>query len=82
MPRHEQILRQWRLLLALSDREWFSIDELRDCLPRPRPHRRTILRDMEALTAVFPIQRRGRRGASDKFEFQLRRPLASWLEKR
>ena len=31
--RNAQVRRQWRLLLALSDREWFTVDQLRDCLP-------------------------------------------------
>jgi len=82
--RNAQIIRQWRLLLALDHRQWFSLWELWDCIPKPRPHKRTIMRDMAALMTVFPIQRRrGDRndGHGMQFEYRLRRPLASLLKK-
>jgi hypothetical protein len=88
--RNNQIIRQWRLLLALNHREWFSLLELRDCLPKPRPHKRTIMRDMEGLARVFPIERRqgdsrlpfGQKGTIGyQFEYRLRRPLTSLLKK-
>ena len=82
--RNEQVIRQWRLLLALNHREWFSLLELRDCLPKPRPHKRTVMRDLDALMTVFPISRRQRDRADShgiQFEYRLRRPLASLLKK-
>jgi hypothetical protein len=80
MTRHKrngQIIREWRILLSLSDREWFNLPELRDSLPTPRPHMRTIRRDMEALTIVFPIRRRSWKGDFGiwQYEFRLRQPL-------
>jgi hypothetical protein len=75
--RNNQIIREWRILLALDHREWFNLAELRDSLPRPRPHMRTIRRDMEALALVFPIERRSSKGDFGiwQYEFRLRRPL-------
>jgi hypothetical protein len=81
MSRNAQIIRQWRLLQALDHRQWFTVNQLHDCLPRPRPHRRTVLRDLEGLSEAFPIEWRGRRGDPPGFEFRLRRPLTSLLKK-
>jgi len=82
--RNAQIIRQWRILLALDHKQWFTLWELRDCLPKPRPHKRTIMRDMDALMSVFPIQQqRGDRtdGHGIQFEYRLQRSLASLLKK-
>jgi hypothetical protein len=80
--RNGQIIRQWRLLLALDHKQWFSLYELRECLPNPKPHKRTIMRDMEALAVVFPIERRT---ASEKgipeFQYRLQQPFARLLKK-
>lgn len=73
MTRNDQVVRQWRELLALSDREWFTLKEIWDSLPKPRPHKRTIMRDMGALTEVFPIQRRI--GDDGQFQYRLRRSI-------
>jgi hypothetical protein len=72
--RHDEILRQWRVLLALSNKEWFNLREIYDCLPpRPRRHKRTILRDLEVLSKVFPIERR--RGDRAEYQWRLRHVL-------
>lgn len=79
MPRYGQILRQWRILLALSDREWFNLLEIRDSIPGRRLHKRTILRDMETLTRVFPIERRTFDGY---YQWRLRQRIGRWLDER
>jgi hypothetical protein len=82
--RTKQVVRQWQILLALSDQEWFSLRQIRDCLADP-PHMRTVRRDLEGLSEVFPIQRRlarQERIGSEIYQYRLRRPLAALLEKR
>jgi hypothetical protein len=84
MPRYDQILRQWRVLLALSHRQWFTVNEVRDSIPKPRPHRRTIMRDLEVLEKVFPIQKRhwkSRNGLAE-LQYRLRYPLNMMLRPR
>ncbi len=55
MTRHEQVVRQWRELLALSDREWFTLKEIWESLSRSRPHELTVMRDLDALMEVFAV---------------------------
>lgn len=76
--RHEEILRQWRVLLALDHREWYRLTEIYDSMTRPRPHVRTIRRDLEVLSEVFEIERRRARDEGSRksyFQWRLRAPL-------
>jgi hypothetical protein len=80
--RNQQVLRQWRILLALDHREWFSIRELHDCLPDP-PHKRTIFRDLEGLRELFPIERRVWSGTTGyELQYRLRKPLTEYLRRK
>lgn len=60
MSRHrgDQVKRQWRILLAMSDCRWHSLAEVWAITPRPRPHKRTIMRDLDVLMDVFAIRQR------------------------
>ncbi len=73
MTRNGQVVRQWRALLSLSDKEWFTLKEVWDSLPIPRPHKRTVMRDLDARMRVFPIQQRI--GDTGEFQYRLRRSL-------
>lgn len=57
MPRYAQVLRQWCILLAPSDREWFNLLGIREPIPGRRPHKRIVLSEMGTLSHVFPIKR-------------------------
>ena len=82
--RNSQIRRQWRILQTIDDGAWWSIDEIIEAAGIRECHRRTVLRDMEALMEVFPISRRqgdrvtktGSPGIPGHlFEFRLRKKL-------
>jgi hypothetical protein len=82
--RGDQVKRQWRILLALSDRDWFTLREIFDDLPRVNRHRRTNLLDLEILSDVFPIQRREWRDEESglwEYQLRLRWPLENLLRK-
>ncbi len=77
--RNQQIKRQWRILLALSDREWFTLREILDSIPQAHRHKRTIMRDLEMLREVFPIERRI--DDHHTFQYRLKWPLARILSR-
>ena len=66
--------------MALSEREWFTLKEIWDSLPKPRPHKRTVMRDLDALMEVFPVQRRV--GDNWEYQYRLRHPLEKSLRRR
>lgn len=78
--RYDQIERQWRVLLALSDHDWYSVNEVADSVGAPR-HRRTIMRDLETLSGIFPIERRREqvRSGLSEHQYRLRKPLRELL---
>lgn len=80
MTRNNQVVRQWRELLALSNREWFTSKEIWGLLGKPRPHKRTVMRDLDALMEVFPINRR--RGGAGELQYRLRRSLKKLLKRK
>lgn len=51
--RNEQTKRQWRILQALNDCRWWTIDEVSDAAGVTDRHRRTVMRDLEALMYEF-----------------------------
>jgi len=73
--RGSQVGRQWRVLTALSDGDWATVDQLRRRIPLPRPHRRTIMRDLEVLVRIFPLEREG--GPGDRLRYRLPGPVAA-----
>lgn len=80
MTRNDQVVRQWWELLALSDREWFTLKEVGDSLPEPRPHKRTVMRDLDALMEVFPVQRKV--GDNWEYQYRLRHSLEKLVRRR
>jgi hypothetical protein len=72
--RNGQITRQWRILKTMNDCQWWSLSEIMDAAGIADRHKRTIMRDMEALMEIFAINRRqGDRWY--QFEYRLRHPL-------
>lgn len=57
MARHEQIIRQWKIMQLLWQSPGLSVAEIMQRLPLDSaPCMRTIRRDLEALSLVFPVQ--------------------------
>lgn len=74
--RHQEIARQWTILLILDEWGACSLRDIRRRLPHPlRPHMRTVRRDLHFLSHVFRIEE-WREGHEYRYRLAVRRVLS------